>query len=78
MSTSHPELRADAKAFAASNLKVLAHEVLEWRRTGVLHGEKLRELAVLCRAFTVGNDELQAAEYLVQMAALARVGTAPS
>lgn len=71
------QLKADANAFVAANLQVLARELLDWRRTGVLRGDKLRELADRCRGFTIGDDELQTAEYLVQMAALARVAAAP-
>jgi len=71
------QLEAEADDFVAANLQVLARELLDWRRTGVLRGDKLRELAERCRGFTIGDDELQTAEYLVQKAALARVAAAP-
>lgn len=62
---------ARAKEFAEAHLQALASEVLGWRRTGVLRGGKLQELAELCKAFTVGDDEMQTAEYLVVMSSLA-------
>lgn len=63
-----PEL---ARCFAARHLQELAAELLDWRKRGVLKGDRLRALAQLCAAYGNEDDSLQAAEYLVQMAALA-------
>lgn len=60
-----------ARDFAAHHLQELAAELLDWRKRGVLKGERLRALAGLCADFSHEDDSLQTAEYLVQIAALA-------
>ena len=62
-----------AQDFARQHLSELASELLSWRKTGVLPGSRLRELAQLCAAYSNEDDSLQTAEYLVQLEALRRV-----
>jgi hypothetical protein len=64
------EPRAEARLFAHGALAELSAEILAWRRTGVLKGDRLRELAKILTALTQSDDALQQAERVVETIAL--------
>lgn len=62
--------RAEAREFAHGALAELSAEVLGWRRSGMLSGDRLRELAGMLKGQSPSDDALQQAERMVETLAL--------
>lgn len=62
-------IRDEARAFAATHVRSLAAELIDWQDTGLLQGPKLRELAAIWAKGDESNS-LSLAETSAMRAAL--------